>query len=184
MGDHWCYRPDGAYHFKPHETDPRRKEIGCATIPPGNAGYRTPLEMSRYRHLACYEDSDVTEPDEIERLQRGDLNANESVDRPCTAEQIEELRTLGRLPADEQRARRARTAALAYRTTDFSNKSTIADIETRFDADVERFSNLQTGQSATIDAPLAMQLITEAAVRLTPQIDRVLDIGCGAATTH
>ena len=45
---------------------------------------------------------------------------------------------------------------------------------------MDRFSNLETGQTATIDAPLAMQLITEAAVRLTPQIDRVLDIGCGA----
>ena len=45
---------------------------------------------------------------------------------------------------------------------------------------MERFSNLETGQSATIDAPLAMQLITEAAVRLTPHIDRVLEIGCGA----
>ena len=50
----------------------------------------------------------------------------------------------------------------------------------RFDGDVERFSNLETGQSATIDAPLSMQLITEAAVRLTPKIERMLDIGCGA----
>jgi tRNA (cmo5U34)-methyltransferase len=39
---------------------------------------------------------------------------------------------------------------------------------------------LETGQSATIDAPLSVQLITEAAVRLTPKIERVLDIGCGA----
>ncbi len=179
-GDHWCYQADGAYHYKPHATDPRSKEIGCGTIPPGNADYRTPLEMSRYQHAAFYEDSEVTDPNQIERLQRGDFTSNESADLPCTAEQIEELRTLGRLPSDEQRARQARTASLKYRATDFSDKSTIADIETRFDADVERFSNLQTGQSATIDAPLAMQLITEAAVRLTPQIDRVLDIGCGA----
>ena len=42
-------------------------------------------------------------------------------------------------------------------------KSTVAEIRTRFDNDVERFSNLQTGQSATIDAPLALELIAEAA---------------------
>jgi len=59
-------------------------------------------------------------------------------------------------------------------------KSTIAEIRQRFDHDVERFSNLDTGQSATIDAPLAMELITRAAVASTPKIRRVLDIGCGA----
>ncbi len=64
--------------------------------------------------------------------------------------------------------------------TDVSNKSTIEDIRQRFDNDVERFSVLETGQSATIDAPLAMELITQAAVAATSPIRRVLDIGCGA----
>ena len=59
-------------------------------------------------------------------------------------------------------------------------KSTIDDIKKRFDNDVERFSNLETGQTATIDAPLAMELITRAAAVATPRIHRVLDIGCGA----
>ncbi len=59
-------------------------------------------------------------------------------------------------------------------------KSTVEEIRTRFDADVERFSNLETGQSATVDAPLAMELITRSAMVATPRIDRVLDIGCGA----
>ena len=73
-----------------------------------------------------------------------------------------------------------RTADLQYRLNDLSLKATVEEIQVRFDNDVERFSNLETGQSATIDAPLSMQLITEAAVRLTPRIERVLDIGCGA----
>ena len=38
-------------------------------------------------------------------------------------------------------------------------KSTVDEIRQRFDADVERFSNLETGQSATADAPLGMELI-------------------------
>ncbi len=65
-------------------------------------------------------------------------------------------------------------------TTPLNAKSTVNDIRARFDADVERFSNLETGQSATIDAPLAMELISQAAVAATPRIQRVLDVGCGA----
>tara|TARA_R110002073_G_scaffold220878_7_gene381058 strand:+ start:3908 stop:4669 length:762 start_codon:yes stop_codon:yes gene_type:complete len=59
-------------------------------------------------------------------------------------------------------------------------KSTIEEIRMRFDGDVQRFSVLETGQTATIDAPLAMELITQAAIAATPKIRRVLDIGCGA----
>jgi tRNA (cmo5U34)-methyltransferase len=59
-------------------------------------------------------------------------------------------------------------------------KSTVDEIRQRFDADVERFSNLQTGQSATVDAPLAMALVAQAAVATTPHARHVLDVGCGA----
>ncbi len=61
-----------------------------------------------------------------------------------------------------------------------SRKSTTDEIRARFDADVERFSNLETGQQATIDAPLAMKLITEAALACSPRPRHVLDVGCGA----
>src|SRR6187401_3604006 len=64
--------------------------------------------------------------------------------------------------------------------TGWNMKSTVDEIRQRFDGDVERFSNLETGQSATMDAPLAMELITQAAVASTKPIRRVLDIGCGA----
>ncbi|MFO0903587.1 MAG: class I SAM-dependent methyltransferase [Pirellulales bacterium] len=59
-------------------------------------------------------------------------------------------------------------------------KSTVSQIRERFDADVERFSNLETGQSATIDAPLAMTLVAQAAAASTPDARSVLDVGCGA----
>jgi tRNA (cmo5U34)-methyltransferase len=59
-------------------------------------------------------------------------------------------------------------------------KATIDEIRARFDADVERFSNLETGQSATIDAPLVLTLIAEAAAATTPSAQSILDIGCGA----
>ncbi len=59
-------------------------------------------------------------------------------------------------------------------------KSSVEDIRRRFDADVGRFSNLETGQSATIDAPLVMDLIAQAAAALTPHAACALDVGCGA----
>src|SRR6266852_2630151 len=59
-------------------------------------------------------------------------------------------------------------------------KSTVDEIRQRFDKDVERFSNLETGQSATVDAPLAMSLIAEAAAATTPHARHLLDVGCGA----
>jgi tRNA (cmo5U34)-methyltransferase len=59
-------------------------------------------------------------------------------------------------------------------------KSTVDEIRQRFDLEVERFSNLDTGQSATVDAPLAMALIAEAAAATTPHARHALDVGCGA----
>lgn len=63
---------------------------------------------------------------------------------------------------------------------DYSAKSTNDEIRARFDKDVERFSNLDTGQATTIDAPLTMELCTEAAKYVNPNATELLDIGCGA----
>jgi tRNA (cmo5U34)-methyltransferase len=60
------------------------------------------------------------------------------------------------------------------------SKSTVEEIRDRFDKDVERFSNLDTGQVSTIDAAISLEIITEAAKRLVPDATALLDIGCGA----
>ena len=60
------------------------------------------------------------------------------------------------------------------------NKSTIEEIKQRFDNDVERFSNLDTGQVSTIDAKVSLELITESAKRIIPNAENLLDIGSGA----
>jgi len=59
-------------------------------------------------------------------------------------------------------------------------KSTPDEIRRRFDADVERFSNLETGQSATMDAPVSLELVAGAAAVVCPGAESLLDIGCGA----
>jgi len=60
------------------------------------------------------------------------------------------------------------------------NKSTTTEIRERFDRDVERFSNLETGQLSTIDAKISLELTTESARRIIPDAKNLLDIGCGA----
>ena len=59
-------------------------------------------------------------------------------------------------------------------------KATITEIQERFDNDVERFSNLKTGQVSIVDATLLLELVTESAKRIKPQAINLLDIGCGA----
>lgn len=65
-------------------------------------------------------------------------------------------------------------------TEQFSNKATNKEIRERFDQDVARFSNLETGQLTTLDAALTMELCTDAAKAVTPAAMNLLDIGCGA----
>lgn len=59
-------------------------------------------------------------------------------------------------------------------------KSSVQEIRTRFDGEVERFSNLETGQTATVDAAIALDLVARAAAATTPHARAMLDIGCGA----
>jgi tRNA (cmo5U34)-methyltransferase len=59
-------------------------------------------------------------------------------------------------------------------------KSTVNEIKERFDNDVERFSNLETGQVATMDAQISLELLTSAAKVIKPKAANVLDLGCGA----
>lgn len=60
------------------------------------------------------------------------------------------------------------------------NKSSRDEIMKRFDNDVERFSNLETGQKTVIDAQLCLELITDAAAGINPDATDMLDVGCGA----
>jgi tRNA (cmo5U34)-methyltransferase len=59
-------------------------------------------------------------------------------------------------------------------------KSTVNEIKERFDNDVERFANLETGQVATMDTQISLELLTSAAKAIKPKAVNVLDIGCGA----
>jgi tRNA (cmo5U34)-methyltransferase len=60
------------------------------------------------------------------------------------------------------------------------NKASVEEIRERFDNDVERFSNLNTGQMSTQDAALVLEIIAATAKRVTPDAKRLVDLGCGA----
>lgn len=61
-----------------------------------------------------------------------------------------------------------------------SKRASVDEIRERFDKDVERFSNLETGQTAIVDAKSMLDLIAEAAAAVNPGATRLLDLGCGA----
>ncbi len=60
-----------------------------------------------------------------------------------------------------------------------THKSTVAEIRQRFDAETACYTNLETGQIATVDALVAMNLVAEAATVTTPHAVSLLDVGCG-----
>ncbi len=59
-------------------------------------------------------------------------------------------------------------------------KSTVTEIRERFDNEVERFSNLESGQVATMDASVSLELLTSAVKAIQPDAKTILDLGCGA----
>lgn len=71
-------------------------------------------------------------------------------------------------------------------STETKAKLTVEQIRQRFDNEVERFSNLETGQTAVMDAPLMLDLVAQTAGVLHGQQaesappTEILDIGCGA----
>jgi len=60
-----------------------------------------------------------------------------------------------------------------------NHKSSPDAIRNNFDQQVERFSNLETGQTTAIDSPLCMELVARSAALLNPNAKRIMDLGCG-----
>ena len=58
----------------------------------------------------------------------------------------------------------------------------VEEIRKKFESDdvVKRFSNIESGQVAAVDAVINLQLLTEIAARTAPRAKDVLDVGCGA----
>lgn len=59
------------------------------------------------------------------------------------------------------------------------NKSSVDTIRKNFNEQVERFSNIETGQATAVDSPLCMELVAQAAKRIFPHAQTIMDLGCG-----
>lgn len=90
-GPHWSYGPDGSLCRDDNEADPVMNG-SAESIPPGHTNYISPVDMQDQLCRKHYTDSDVTDPAEIERLERGEMQEGESITRPCTPEEEERLR--------------------------------------------------------------------------------------------
>lgn len=58
-------------------------------------------------------------------------------------------------------------------------KSSPEAIRRNFDQQVDRFSNIETGQTTAIDSPLCMELVSRSAQLLNPGAKSIMDLGCG-----
>ena len=58
-------------------------------------------------------------------------------------------------------------------------KSSPKAIRRNFDQQVDRFSNIETGQTTAIDSPLCMELVSRSAQLLNPGAQSIMDLGCG-----
>lgn len=81
-GYHWSYSPKGDYLYAHNDNDPQEDaEINaCGMCPPGSRGYVWPGKKKYYMDYAKH--SEVTDPKEIERLEKGEFALHESVNRP------------------------------------------------------------------------------------------------------
>jgi len=59
-------------------------------------------------------------------------------------------------------------------------KSTVAEIRARFDAVVESFSRLDSGQLTAMDAPIILDVVARSAAAHIQPNGEILDLGCGA----
>lgn len=58
-------------------------------------------------------------------------------------------------------------------------KSSPEAIRRNFDQQVDRFSNIETGQTTAIDSPLCMELVARSALLLNHDAKSIMDLGCG-----
>ncbi len=65
---------------------------------------------------------------------------------------------------------------------ELSGKLSVDEIRKKFESEdvVRRFSNIETGQVAAVDAVVNLEILTEIASRIAPHARNVLDVGCGA----
>lgn len=100
---HWSYGPDGSFNYWLNEEDPDSIEegVGAGSTPPDHEKYIHPKEKSEEYYLKFHTTSKVTDPKDIERLEKDDPPEEDaSIDKPLTKEEVADLRNRGVLPEE------------------------------------------------------------------------------------
>lgn len=100
MGCHWNYQPDGSYAYWKNDTDPSAigENIACGSTPPENDSYVQPSSKAKENYRKFYITEAVEDKNLIEKLEQGiPPEKNASIDRPCTVDEIEDLKQMGRI---------------------------------------------------------------------------------------
>lgn len=74
-GRHWCYRPDGSYEWAANE----KEEYAGGTIPPDHHNYIHPKEKMVDHWSNFYTETEITDPSEIDRLEKREIRDGESL---------------------------------------------------------------------------------------------------------
>lgn len=69
-GDHWCYSPCGTYNWEHQEGEFEDDEGVAGSIPPEHKSYISPKKMAKLYYMAHFEDTEVTDPKIIARLEK------------------------------------------------------------------------------------------------------------------
>lgn len=88
-GVHWAFDKSGRFCYSDNESDP--SEHGCSgQIPAGHNSYRSPLEMAKHYYMSVFPcHVQITDPDEIARLERNELLEGESITQPINKNNID-----------------------------------------------------------------------------------------------
>lgn len=98
-GNHWRYRECGQYEWHRNDNDKEtwQEHIAGGWTPPDHKDYVHPIDKQNDYYVAHYEDSEVTDPSLITRLENGELEEDEASTGPCSEEEIQWLKDEGRL---------------------------------------------------------------------------------------
>ena len=84
-GDHWCFsEKDGSACLEQDEDHPDYRMLRAVRRRQTTKSIVHRWRCRRHCYMSHYTDSDVTDPEEIARLDRGETSEGESINRACT----------------------------------------------------------------------------------------------------
>ena len=97
-GVHWAYKPEGSYAYWLNNADPSSIEhdVGAGWIPPDHESYVHPVDKQKEYFMSFRQTIEIEDQKLIEKLENDETpEADASVDRPVTDEELAQLKDRG-----------------------------------------------------------------------------------------